>query len=161
MDITKFTSKDIDAIFDASQKYSVGFDDLFYRLHSYGVGSPNGQYPPYNIVKESEVKWRIEVALAGWKPEDIEVSTQTNVLLVKSVEKEKSPEEEYMHRGVASRSFARGFNLSDDVEVGTVSFTNGLLVVELERVIPDHQKLKVYDISTDVAPSISPSSNSN
>ena len=66
-----------------------------------------------------------------------------------------------MHRGVASRSFARGFNLSDDVEVGTVSFTNGLLVVELERVIPDHQKLKVYDISTDVAPSISPSSNSN
>ena len=82
MDITKFTSKDIDAIFDASRRFSVGFDDLFYRLHSYGVGSPGGQYPPYNIVKESNVKWRIEVALAGWAAEDIEVSTESNVLLI-------------------------------------------------------------------------------
>ena len=71
MDITKFTSKDIDAIFDASQRFSVGFDDLFYRLHSYGVGMPSSQYPPYNIVKESNVKWRIELALAGWAAEDI------------------------------------------------------------------------------------------
>ena len=53
-----------------------------------------------------------------------------------------------MHRGVATRSFARGFNLSDDVEVGTVSFTNGMLVVELQKIIPDHQKLKVYEIDT-------------
>ena len=52
-----------------------------------------------------------------------------------------------MHRGISSRSFARGFNLSDDVEIGTVSFNNGLLVVELMKVIPDHQKLKVYEIS--------------
>ena len=84
MDIKKFTSKDIDAIFDASQRFSVGFDDLFYRLHSYGVGSPGGQYPPYNIIKESEVKWRIELALAGFSKEDIEVSTETNVLIVSS-----------------------------------------------------------------------------
>ena len=93
MDITKFTSKDIDAIFDASQRFSVGFDDLFYRLHSYGVGSPGGHYPPYNIVKESEIKWRIEVALAGWKPESIEVTTESNVLLVKSVDKKVSLKE--------------------------------------------------------------------
>ncbi len=159
MDITKFTSKDIDAIFDASQRFSVGFDDLFYRLHSYGVGSPGGHYPPYNIVKESEIKWRIEVALAGWKPESIEVTTESNVLLVKSVDKKVSQEEEYMHRGVAARTFARGFNLSDDVEVGTVSFTNGLLVVELKRIIPDHQKLKVYDISTGDAASSNTSDN--
>lgn len=151
MDITKFTSKDIDAIFDASQRFSVGFDDLFYRLHSYGVGSPGGQYPPYNIIKESNIKWRIEVALAGWSPEDIEVSTESNVLIVKS-RAAKANEEEYVHRGVASRSFARGFNLSDDVEVGTVSFTNGMLVVELQKIIPDHQKLKVYDIQNTALP---------
>jgi|TARA_Y100000015_G_scaffold33231_1_gene33252 molecular chaperone IbpA len=151
MDITKFTSKDIDAIFDASQRFSVGFDDLFYRLHSYGVGSPGGQYPPYNIVKESNVKWRIELALAGWAAEDIEVSTESNVLLIKSKTAKDRQEEDYMHRGVATRTFARGFNLSDDVEVGTVSFTNGMLVVELQKIIPDHQKLKIYEIGNPLA----------
>ena len=150
MDIKKFTSKDIDAIFDASQRFSVGFDDLFYRLHSYGVGSPGGQYPPYNIIKESNVKWRIELALAGWAPEDVEVSTESNVLLIKSkTAKERNDEDEYMHRGVSTRTFARGFNLADDVEIGTVKFTNGLLVVELRKIIPDHQKLKVYEIAND------------
>ena len=149
MDITKFTSKDIDAIFDASQKFSVGFDDLFYRLHSYGVGSPGGQYPPYNIVKESNTKWRIELALAGWSVDDIEVSTETNVLIIKS-KAAKENQEEYVHRGVATRSFARGFNLSDDVEVGSVSFTNGMLVVDLQKIIPEHQKLKVYEIADSV-----------
>ena len=151
MDITKFTSKDIDAIFDASQKFSVGFDDLFHRLHAYGVGSPGGQYPPYNIVKESNVKWRIELALAGWAAEDIEVSTESNVLLIKSKTAKDRQEEDYMHRGVATRTFARGFNLSDDVEVGTVSFTNGMLVVELQKIIPDHQKLKIYEIGNPLA----------
>jgi len=160
MDITKFTSKDIDAIFDASQRFSVGFDDLFYRLHSYGVGSPGGQYPPYNIVKESNTKWRIEIALAGWSPEDIEVTTETNVLIVKS-RAAKANEEEYVHRGVASRSFARGFNLADDVEVGTVSFTNGMLVVDLQKIIPDHQKLKVYEIQNTALPPSSSESPSN
>merc|ERR1711991_934500 len=150
-DITKFTSKDIDAIFDASQRFSVGFDDLFYRLHSYGVGTPGGQYPPYNIVKESNIKWRIELALAGWAPEDIEVSTESNVLLIKSKAKDTDTAE-YVHRGVATRSFVRGFNLADDVEVGTVSFTNGMLVVDLQKIIPDHQKLKVYEIQNTALP---------
>ena len=63
-----------------------------------------------------------------------------------------------MHRGISSRTFARGFNLSDDVEIGTVTFNNGLLVVELKRIIPEHQKLKVYDIQD--APSAESSSDS-
>ena len=145
--LRKFTSKDLNAVVDAAQKYSVGFDDLFYRLHSYGTGSVNDTYPPYNIVEESNIKWRIEVALAGWGKDEVEVTTESNVLLIKSKTAKTKGEEEYMHRGISSRSFARGFNLSDDVEIGTVSFNNGLLVVELMKVIPDHQKLKVYEIS--------------
>ena len=144
--LRKFTTKDLNAVVEAAQRYSVGFDDLFYRLHSYGMGSVNESYPPYNIVEESNVKWRIEVALAGWAREEIEVSTESNVLLVRSIASKSKGEEEYMHRGISTRTFARGFNLSDDVEVGTVSFNNGLLVIELKRIIPDHQKLKVYDI---------------
>ena len=147
--LRKFTTKDLNAVVDAAQKYSVGFDDLFYRLHSYGMGSVNESYPPYNIVEESNVKWRIEVALAGWAREEIEVSTESNVLLVRSVASKAKGEEEYMHRGISTRTFARGFNLSDDVEVGDVKFNNGLLTIELKRIIPDHQKLKVYDINTE------------
>jgi len=147
MDITKFTSKDVDKIFDAVNKYSVGLDDVFHRLHSYGMTQPGGQYPPYNIVKESNVKWRIELALAGWSKDEIEVSLETNVLLVQSKAAKENIEQEYLHRGVATRTFARGFNLSDDVRVGDVTFKDGMLTIPLERVIPDHQKLQVFDIN--------------
>jgi molecular chaperone IbpA len=145
--LRKFTAKDLNAVVDATERYSVGLDDLMYRLHSYGMGSVNEAYPPYNLVKESEVKWRIEMALAGWAPEDIEVSTESNVLFVKSKSAKTTGDEEYMHRGVATRTFARGFNLSDDVEVKNVVFKHGMLIVELQKIIPDHQKLKVYEIS--------------
>ena len=147
MDITKFTSKDVDKIFDAVNKYSVGLDDVFRRLHSYGMTQPGGQYPPYNIIKESNVKWRIELALAGWSKDDIEVSLETNVLLVRSKAAKETVEQEYMHRGVATRTFARGFNLSDDVEVGDVTYVDGMLTIPLHKIIPEHQKLKVYDIN--------------
>lgn len=143
----KFNSKDVDAIFDAAERYSVGFDDLFYRLHSYGMGTPQSAYPPYNLVKESNVKWRIEMALAGWSKDEIEVSTESNVLLVRSKSDKSKTEEEYMHRGVATRTFARGFNLSDDVEVSNVEYKDGMLTVTLQKIIPDHQKLKLYDIT--------------
>jgi len=144
--LRKFGTKDLGAIVDAAERYSVGLDDIFYRLHSYGMGSVNEAYPPYNLVKESEVKWRIEMALAGWSKDEIEVSTESNVLLVRSKAAKSKGEEEYMHRGVATRTFARGFNLSDDVEIGEVKFINGMLTINLQKIIPEHQQLRVYDI---------------
>jgi len=146
--LRKLTTKDLNAVVDAAERYSVGLDDIFYRLHSYGMGSVNEAYPPYNLVKESEVKWRIEMALAGWDKDEIEVSTESNVLLVRSKAAKNKGEEEYMHRGVATRTFARGFNLADDVEVASVDFKNGMLVVNLRKIIPDHQKLKLYEIGS-------------
>ena len=136
--LRKFGTKDLGAIVDAAERYSVGLDDIFYRLHSYGIA--NEAYPPYNLVKESEVKRRIEMALAGWDKEEIEVSTESNVLLVRSKEAKSKGEEEYMHRGVATRTFARGFNLSDDVEIGEVKFINGMLTINLQKII-EHQQL--------------------
>ena len=150
--LRKCTTKDLNAVVDAAEKYSVGFDDLFYRLHSYGMGSVNEAYPPYNIVQESNIKWRIELALAGWAQEQIEVTTESNVLLIRSIAPKNKGEEEYVHRGISTRTFARGFNLSDDVEIGTVSFNNGLLVVELRKIIPEHQQLKVYEIQSSQLP---------
>lgn len=146
---SKYTSKDLDRIFDAANRYSVGLDDIFHRLNSYGYNQPGGQYPPYNLIKESEVKWRIEVALAGWSKDDFEVTTESNVLLIQSkAAKGTDQNDEYMHRGVSTRTFARGFNLSDDVEVGDVTYVDGMLTVNLHKVVPDHQKLKVYDIKS-------------
>ena len=86
------------------------------------------------------------MALAGWDKDEIEVSTESNVLLVRSKAAKSKGEEEYMHRGVATRTFARGFNLSDDVEIGEVKFINGMLTINLQKIIPEHQQLKVYDI---------------
>ena len=146
--LRKFGTKDLGAIVDAAERYSVGLDDVFYRLHSYGTGSVNNAYPPYNLVQESNIKWRIEVALAGWSKDEIEVSTESNVLIIKSKTAKNKGEEEYMHRGISSRTFTRGFNLSDDVEIGEVAFNNGMLTIALQKVIPEHQKLKVYEIDT-------------
>ena len=146
--LRKFGTKDLGAIVDAAERYSVGLDDIFYRLHSYGMGRANEAYPPYNLVQESNVKWRIEVALAGWSKDEIEVSTESNVLLIRSKAAKDKGEEEYMHRGISTRTFARGFNLSDDVEIGEVAFNNGMLTIALQKVIPEHQKLKVYEIDT-------------
>ena len=146
--LRKFTTKDLGAIVDAAERYSVGLDDVFHRLHSYGMGTANNAYPPYNLVQESNVKWRIEVALAGWSKDEIEVSTESNVLLIRSKAAKTKGEEEYMHRGISTRTFARGFNLSDDVEIGDVAFNNGMLTIELKKIIPEHQKLKVYEIDS-------------
>ena len=144
--LSRYTSSDMGKILDAVGKYSVGLDDVFHRLHSYGMDNPGGSYPPYNIVKESDTTWRIELALAGWDRDQIEVSTETNVLTIRSIDKDDTDKQEYIHRGVAARTFARGFNLSDDVEVGDVSFNNGLLSVTLTKIVPEHQKRKVFNI---------------
>ena len=144
--LRKFTTKDLNAVVDAAEKYSVGFDDLFYRLHSYGMGSVNEAYPPYNIVQESNVKWRIELALAGWAPEQIEVTTESNVLLVRSIAPKNKGEDEYVHRGISKRNFARTFTVADDVIVKGGTLKDGMLSVELERIIPEEKKLKVIDI---------------
>lgn len=142
-----FTTKDLNAVVDAVERYSVGYDDLFYRLHSYGAGTPQNSYPPYNIVKKDEENYRVEIALAGWSKDDIEVSTQTNVLLIKSKASKDTSDLDYVHRGVATRTFARGFNLSDDMELGNVEFKDGMLLIDIHKILPEHQKLKVYDIN--------------
>ena len=103
--LRKFTTKDLGAIVDAAERYSVGLDDVFHRLHSYGMGHANNAYPPYNLVQESNIKWRIEVALAGWSKDEIEVSTESNVLLIRSKAAKNKGEEEYMHRGISTRTF--------------------------------------------------------
>jgi molecular chaperone IbpA len=120
-------------------------DEWFNRFDTVHESTTN--YPPYNLIKESETEFRLELALAGYKKEDIRVSTEWNKLSIEASKKEKTQDTgEYLHNGLAKRAFTRTWTLSDDVKVSDVKFEDGLLVIKLNRVIPEHQKRKVYEI---------------
>lgn len=143
--LSKYTSKDLNTLMKGIHQYSVGMDDIFYRLEAYG--GTNASYPPYNLIREDSAKWKLEMALAGWDRDSIEVTTENNILTVRSKDtSERDLPGEYVHRGVATRSFSRGFTLSDDVEISKVEFSNGMLTVHMAKIVPDHMKKKVYDI---------------
>lgn len=129
------------------KKNSIGMDEWFKRFDTAFESHTN--YPPYNLVKESNVDFRLEIALAGYKREDIEVTTEWNKLFVEA-KKSGDIADEYLHQGLAKRAFTRTWTLSDDVEVKDVSYVDGLLTVKLNRVIPEHQKKKLYEIFSGV-----------
>jgi molecular chaperone IbpA len=126
------------------QKNSIGMDEWFKRFDTAYESHTN--YPPYNLVKESSIDFRLEIALAGYRGEDIEVTTEWNKLFIEA-KKVSDTDNEYLHQGLAKRAFTRSWTLSDDVEVKDVSFENGLLTIKLNRVIPEHQKKKVYQLN--------------
>jgi molecular chaperone IbpA len=125
------------------QRNSIGLDEWFKRFDT--VYESHTNYPPYNLVKESSIDFRLEIALAGYKRDDLRVSTEWNKLSVESG-KVRNSGDEYLHQGLAKRAFIRTWTLSDDVVVGDVSFEDGLLTIKLNRVIPEHQKRKVYEL---------------
>ena len=129
------------------QKNSIGMDEWFKRFDT--AFETHTNYPPYNLVKENNVNFRLEIALAGYKREDIEVTTEWNKLLVEA-KKVDDTDSEYLHKGLAKRAFFRTWSLSDDVVIGDVSYADGLLTIKLNRVIPEHQKKKTYEIVSGV-----------
>ena len=125
------------------QRNSIGMDEWFKRFDT--AFETHTNYPPYNLIKESSIDFRLEIALAGYKKEDIEVTTEWNKLFVQAKKVDDS-DDQYLHQGLAKRAFTRTWTLSDDVEVKDVSYVDGLLTVKLNRVIPEHQKKKVYEL---------------
>ena len=127
------------------QKNSIGMDEWFKKFDS--ALDTHTNYPPYNLIKESSVDFRLELALAGYQREDIKVSTEENILTVDVAEDKKSKDTvEYLHNGIAKRKLKRTWTLSNDVALGEVSFVDGLLTIKLNKIIPEHQKRKVYEI---------------
>ena len=125
------------------QRNSIGLDEWFKRFDTAYESHTN--YPPYNLIKESSIDFRLEIALAAYKREDIEVTTEWNKLFV-DVKKAGDTDDEYLHQGLAKRAFTRTWTLSDDVEVCDTAFVDGLLTIKIKRVIPEHQKKKVYEL---------------
>ena len=145
------TSKDL-SIFNSLRPYSIGFDDMFDQFESMlGNGSlaVQSNYPPYNIRKTGKDKYAIEVAVAGFNKDDVEVEYEDNLLTVKTKEVKRSEEKdggEVIHRGISQRSFARSFTIADDVKVGEAKLKDGLLTISCERIIPEHKKKKLIEI---------------
>ena len=140
VNIQKFHSADLNSLVDRINKYSIGMDDVFDRLSH--VHENQGNYPPYNLVQVSSTESRLELALAGFNEKELNVYTQDGKLFIEGT-KEESPEETtYYHRGVAQRSFTRSWSLGDETEVRSVGFENGLLTVELSKIVPEHHQRK-------------------
>ena len=120
------------------RKNMIGFDDWFTEFDQHFKNTNN--YPPYNTIKLSNHEYRVEVALAGFKKEDLKVYTQEGKLIIEG--SKSGDEKNYMHKGLAQRAFTRTWALPDDLVVKSVDFEDGLLLVDIDRVIPDHQQRK-------------------
>ena len=117
--------------------FSIGFDRLFQQLQAQSVVNQQN-YPPYNIVKVDDENFVIELAIAGFDKKEVSVELEKNVLKIEG--KSKDDDKDFIHKGLASRSFERQFTLADDVEVSGGKLENGVLKVELKRVIPEEDK---------------------
>tara|TARA_R110000787_G_scaffold286023_1_gene403108 strand:- start:3684 stop:4190 length:507 start_codon:yes stop_codon:yes gene_type:complete len=142
-------SHDFPKDFNSALNNAVGFDNMIQRLFevsdtiSTGKGGTPPNYPPYNLIKEGD-QYKIEMALAGFHEDQLEVKFEEGVLTVGTIKgwEQDLDEDKYIHRGIAARTFTRKFTLSDDVVVKGADFKNGLLIVTMERILPDEKKAR-------------------
>jgi len=140
--ITRYTSADLPALMDRITRNSIGMDEYFDRL--FNLHETTSNYPPYNLVQISNVESRLELALAGFKKEEVHVYTEYGKLYIEGQKEDKESNANYVHKGLAQRSFKRAWTIADDTEVNEVIFEDGLLVVELRKIIPEHHTRKDY-----------------
>tara|TARA_B100000131_G_scaffold226671_1_gene218274 strand:- start:120 stop:560 length:441 start_codon:yes stop_codon:yes gene_type:complete len=141
--IQRYRSADLPALMDKIFTNSLGLDDYFDSFNSMEATN----YPPYNIVHVNNHESRLEVALAGFKRDEVNVYTEYGKLHVegsKPTKEDLPTEEQFFHRGLAQRSFKRSWTVAEDTKVTDVTFEDGLLVVKLGKVIPEHHARKDY-----------------
>ena len=138
--LARYTASDIPALLDKISKNSIGMNEYLNRVFDLHETTTN--YPPYNLVQLSNVESRLEIALAGFKKKEVNVYTQDGKLFVEGQKEDKETETTYLHKGLAQRSFTRAWTLSDDTEVRSVDFEDGLLTLTLGRIVPQHHQRK-------------------
>jgi molecular chaperone IbpA len=125
----------------------VGFDRLFDTFESRFANQINNNYPPYNIIRSGENSYSVELAVAGFKKEEIEVEISNQTLAVRGEKsKEDNDTQQYLHRGLSARNFERTFQLAEDIVIKGATLQDGILRVDLERIIPEEKKPKLIDI---------------
>jgi molecular chaperone IbpA len=130
------------------RRSTVGFDRLFDMLENSSLGQTQENYPPFDLIKLGDNEYRIELAVAGFKPDEIDITAQQNVLVVTGRKNEETEEQgsDYIYRGIANRSFERRFALADHIQVKGADLKDGLLAIELVREIPEAMKPKKISI---------------
>ena len=129
--------------------YAVGFDRTFDRLFDYVTHQAESTgYPPYNIQKTEDYKFEIEMALAGFDKKDIEIEVAEGVLTVKSLkDKDTGATDDYtLYKGISQRNFTRKFTLADDIVVKGADLKNGMLTINLERIVPEEKKPQLIEV---------------
>ena len=140
--LQRYHAANLPDLVEKINKNSIGLDDYFNNF--FNSDFPQTNYPPYNLIQLNNHESKLEIALAGFKKDEVKVYTEFGKLHVEGIKEEKEADGEYQHRGLAQRSFKRSWTLSEDCEVRQVVFADGLLSVELGKVVPEHHTRKDY-----------------
>ncbi|MDN0123900.1 small heat shock chaperone IbpA [Yersinia aleksiciae] len=124
---------------------AIGFDRLFNLLES-GQNQSNGGYPPYNVELVDDKNYRIAIAVAGFAEQELEITTQDNILIVRGSHAGEPAQRTYLYQGIAERNFERKFQLAEHVKIKGANLVNGLLYIDLERVVPENLKPRRIEI---------------
>ena len=139
--LARFHAANLPELMEKITRNSIGMDEY---LNRFWDDTTVSNYPPYNLVQVNNVESRLEIALAGFKKDEVSVFTEFGKLYVEGKKEESKDVGEFVHKGLAQRSFTRVWSLTDDTEIRDVRFTDGLLVIELGKIVPEHHSRKEY-----------------
>lgn len=140
MTLAKYNAANLDQLMDRITKNSIGMDEYFDRVFNTSVNN----YPPYNVIQVNSTETQLEIALAGFKKEEVHAYTEYGKLFVRGEKTVSDEERTFIHKGLARRDFERSWTLAEDTEVSNVVFEDGLLTITLTKVVPEHHQRKDY-----------------
>ena len=140
--LARYHAANLPDLFDKITKNSIGMDE--YLNSFFNADIPQSNYPPYNLIQLNNHESKLEIALAGFKKDELEVYTEFGKLYVKGKKEESEVDGTFVHKGLAQRSFQRVWTITDDTEIGSVEFVDGLLNVELKKIVPQHHARKDF-----------------
>ena len=139
--LARYHANNLPELMEKSTKNSIGLDDY---LNRFWDESTKENYPPYNLIQLNNHESKLEIALAGFKKDELQVFTEFGKLHVEGKKETSETDGTFVHKGLAQRSFKRVWTVSDDTKVGSVKFKDGLLTVELNKIVPEHHARKEY-----------------
>ena len=149
--IGKLHTLDVPAFVNQLHRQTIGFDNMFDQLHrTFANSKTDGNYPPHNVVKLDDTHYVVELAVAGFSKDEIEITSENGTLTIKGERKEKDADVTYLHRGIGTRSFTKTLTIAETVEVKGAEFKDGILRVGLENIIPEHKKPRKIEIGNEL-----------
>ena len=139
--LQRYHSANLPELMKVIRQNGIGMDQYLDRFFN---ESPQSNYPPYNLIQVNNHESKLEIALAGFKKDELKVYTEFGKLYIEGKKEATEVDGTFVHQGLAQRSFQRVWTVSDDTEIGSVKFEDGLLTVELKKIVPDHHARKEY-----------------